>query len=132
GITLAYPNGQTEAIPLSGPTVVQVMIGPGGLASDTDGNGLHDVATIMTQLNLNGLCSMGPVQVTLDPAHPTVGKIEEQYNNTPGILDIPPFTAAGSATSFFDVFVDITLDRQIVYPATPLHLQTLITHNPPA
>ncbi len=131
-ITLQYPSGQTEAVTLFGPTTVQVKIPPNGAASDTDGNGLDQVTTEMTDMNLSGNSAMGPVQMSLDPAHPSVGEIEETVNNTPGILDVPPFTATGSANSFFDVFVEVQIGGQILRPATPLHMASLIHHKPPA
>ena len=68
-------------------------IDPIGHASDSDGDGLDQVASEMTQLDLHGTSSMGPVQVSLDPAHRSLGEIEEQVNNTAGILDVPPFAS---------------------------------------
>ena len=88
--TLRLPNGATENVSLAGPTTVEVAIAPNGAAADTDGDGREQVPTRMTAMDLRGLSSFGPVQMVLDPAHATVGEIEETANTTPGILDIPP------------------------------------------
>jgi hypothetical protein len=131
-VTLQYPNNQTELVVLRGPTTVNVYIAPNGACGDSDNNGLNDVATHMTQLDLTGNSSMGPVTVSLDPSQPTLGKIEETVNNTPGILDVPPFTATGTANSFFDVFFEVQIGALMLHPAQPLHLSSVITHKPPA
>jgi len=34
--------------------------------------------------------------------------------------------------SFFDIYTEVTLDGQTLYPATPLHLQSVNQHKPPA
>ncbi len=119
-VTLNYPDGSSETVTLAGPTTVRVIIPPSGAATDPNGNGLDQVSTEMTQLNLTGNSSMGPVTVTLDPNHPTLGQIEETVNNTPGTLDVGPFTATGTATSFFDVFFDITVNGQTLHRRTRL------------
>src|SRR3974377_943267 len=72
-------------------------------------------------------CSEG-ARLAVDPNHPPVGTITENANNTPGILDVPPFTASGTATSFFDVFFDVNIGGQTLTPATPLHLTSTIRH----
>ena len=41
----------------------------------------------------------------------------EVANNTPGVLDVPPFTATGTANSFFDVFTELSLDGTSWMPA---------------
>src|SRR5439155_16126205 len=111
---------------LNGPTTVEVQIPPNGRASDIDGNGLDEVDTEMVELDLSGSSSMGPVTATLDPDNRSFGQIEETANLTPGTLDVPPFTASGTANSFFDVFVELHVGALTLYPATPLHLQGLI------
>src|SRR5439155_13877053 len=86
-------GGPIERVLVSGPTEVQVCIDPSGLAADLNGNGLDEVPTVMTLLQLTGNSSHGPVSISLDPSTPTTGVIEEKVNNTPGVLDLPPFTA---------------------------------------
>src|SRR5260370_534702 len=91
-IVLQYgAGGPTELVLLDGPTEVQVCIPPNGLAADTDGNGLDQVPTLMTLLDLQGNSSKVPVEMTLDPSQPTKGRIEETANPHPGTLDLPPF-----------------------------------------
>jgi hypothetical protein len=131
-MTLQMPDGRTETVNLAGPTTVEVAIPPDGQASDTDGDGRDQVKTEMTQLDLHGSSSVGSIQVRLDPTHQTLGEIEERANATPGTLDLPPFTPTGTADSFFDVFAEIVVNGIVLHPAQPVHLQTVITHKPPA
>src|SRR5262249_26763473 len=48
----------------------------------------------------------------------------------PGVLDVPPFTPTGTASSFFDVFVEVHVGGQTLYPAS-LHMTSIIHHKPP-
>ena len=131
-IALQFPDGRTEPVTLAGPTTVHVMIPPDGRAADTDGDGLDQVPTEMVALSLTGSSSLGPVLVRLDPSHPTLGEIEERVNNTPGTLDVPPFTSTGNANSFFDVFFEIEVGGMVLHPESPLLMVAVITHKPPA
>src|SRR5262249_29803128 len=45
---------------------------------------------------------------------------------------LPPFAATGKADSYFDVFVEFLVGGQVYHPAQPLHMQSVITHKPPA
>ncbi|MCP4044810.1 MAG: hypothetical protein GY732_02330, partial [Gammaproteobacteria bacterium] len=97
------------------------------------GDGQDEVETEMVALSLTGNSSMGPVLVRLNPAIPTVGGITEQVNNTPGTLDVPPFTATGQADSFFDVYFEIVLpDGTVLHNREPKRLSSVIRHKPPA
>jgi uncharacterized repeat protein (TIGR01451 family) len=134
-LTLVTPRG-TETVELSGPTTVNVFIGPQGQAQDSDGNGRDDVATELVALDLRGNSSLGPVQVRLRPSHKhpnqrSTGRIEEVVNLTPGTLDIPPFRPIGSATSFFDVFVEIAVAGQVLHNDKPKRLTGIIRNKPP-
>src|SRR6266700_2529635 len=131
-INLLYPNGQIERVIVAGPTQVKVNIDPAtGFAADTDGNGLDQAPTLMTLLNLMGNRSQGPVTIRLDPSRPTVGQIEEKVNTTPGVLDLPQFTATGAANRLFDVFALLTVGKNIYHTAVPLHIAAMITQKPP-
>src|SRR6266852_7455629 len=131
-INLLYPNQQIERVIVAGPTRVKVDIDPAtGLAADTDGNGLDDVPTMMTLLNLVGNSSQGPVVISLDPTRPTTGQIEEDMNATPGVLDLAPFGAGCCARSFFDVNALIKVGNRVLRPAVPLHIVAQICHKPP-
>ncbi len=130
--TLSLPGGQTEVVTLTGPTTVEVAISSDGFAEDTDRDGLDQVTTVMTRLQLQGTSTLGPVLVTLDTKNPSVGIIEERANQTRGVLDVPPFTKTGTADSFFDVYFLVTLGDRVFHPAKPVHMTSVITHKPPA
>ena len=117
---------------LRGPSAVDVWFETGeGEARDDDGDGREEVMTKMVQLDLWGQSSMGPVHVTLNPGLTTTGEIEERVNNTPGLLDIAPFAAGGSADSFFDVFFQIEVAGQVLQNQQPKHMSRVIVHKPP-
>jgi hypothetical protein len=130
-ITMELANGKQETMTLAGPTTVEVDIEPDGKAADTDGNGLDQVRSKLTRLLLRGNSSMGKVQVRLDATRESLGQIEETANNTPGVLDLPPFTPTGQANSFFDVFFEIEIGGQVFHTAQAAHMQSVITHKPP-
>jgi hypothetical protein len=115
------------------------------MLADTDGDGREQVPIEMIQLSLTGTttCAGGqPVTLTLrdpskHPNKPTVGEIEETTNATPGTLDLPPFTASGTADSFFDVFFEVQIGPQaspllVLHNHTPKHMESTITHKPPS
>jgi len=131
-MTILYPNQMTETINLTGPTTVNVFIPPDGSAYDYDGNGRDEVFSEMVSMSLIGTSMGGPVKVTLAPRSHTWGEIEEHANATAGTLDIPPFTAAGTASSFFDVFFEVEVAGMKMYGATPARMQATISHKPPA
>ena len=125
-----------ETVKLSGPTLVKVAINPDGQAVDHDLDGREQVQTEMVQLQLSGMSSLGPVQVRLRDAHEepfsgSFGEIEENQNNTKGILDLPPFTPTGSADSFFDIFLEVELGGQVYHTLQPKRMTSLITYKPP-
>ena len=81
-----------------------------GAAMDNNGNGRDEWVTELVSLSLTGMDPLfGTVRVGLNPALASNGQLEERVNTTPGILDLPPFTATGQADSFFDVFFEIEL-----------------------
>jgi len=57
-INIRHPNGLVERVVVAGPTQVAVGISPLGAANDSDGDGLDDVVTQMTLLNLMGNSSL--------------------------------------------------------------------------
>jgi hypothetical protein len=136
-VAVSSPGG-TEYVTLSGPTTVEVDLG--GLA-DTDGDSLEQVETEIVSMSLTGTSTLvGPLTLRVrDPSkHPfqgTTGEIEENANNTPGTLDVPPFTPSGDADSFFDVFFEIetTLPPplDLLHNDVPKHMSTTITNKPP-
>ncbi|MBM3882022.1 MAG: HYR domain-containing protein, partial [Verrucomicrobia bacterium] len=141
-LTVCMPNNEEIELTLSGPTTVEVDIGPNGEAADTDGDGREQVATRVTQMALTGTHPvLGQIGLRLrDPAkHPqrvSGGEIEELANATAGILDVPPFVGAGLADSFFDVFVEIEVKLPggptvVWHNHDPKRVRTVIDHKPP-
>ncbi|MBI2928473.1 MAG: HYR domain-containing protein, partial [Verrucomicrobia bacterium] len=136
-IDLMLRDGSMETLTLAGPTTIHVDIGPKGEADDNDGNGLDDATTEMVQLDLTGSSPrLGPVHLRLRPAtkHPlkrSTGTIEETANIVPGILNLPPFAAAGTAVSEFEVYFEIEVGGQLYHHDVPKRMRTTITHKPP-
>jgi len=130
-IELIDPNGASQFFNLTGPTTVHVFFegNAEGDANDSDGDGLDDVQTEIVALDLSS--ADGTIRVGLDPRQRSLGEIEELSNNTPGLLDLPPFTPTGLADSFFDVFFEIEVGGLLLYPAQPKRLQTIIDFKPP-
>ena len=60
-----------------------------------------------------------------------IAKIHSNANQVPGRLDLPPFAPNGTASSFFDVFVELHVGGQTLHPATPLHMASTIRNKPP-
>ena len=131
-ITLQLPNGSSEVVGLAGPTTVHVWVSPTGGAADTDGNGRDQVKTEIVQLQLMGSSSLGPVMVRLNPTMPSLGEIEENVNNTAGVLDVPPFRVTGMATSFFGVFFEVEVGGRTLHNNQAAHMVATIRHKPPA
>jgi PKD repeat protein len=123
---------ELQLVPLVGPAETHVFFeGPTeGDAVDDDGDGLDEVRTEITNMDLRGITPTGPIQVGLRTDIPAEGEIEELANNTPGRLDLDPFHP-GDASSFFDVWPEITMDGQVFFTAAPLRLETTIYHKPP-
>jgi len=126
-----------ELVQLSGPLKQHVHFeGPDqGDADDNDTDGLDEVSAEIVEMDLIGTSpSLGEVRLYVHSKIPSLGQIREQVNNTPGVLDIPPFTPAGMADSFFDVFFRIELPDlgQSFFAAQPKRLTGVITHKPPA
>jgi len=121
-------GAQPTVFVLRGPLEVDVFFeGPNeGDALDDDGDSRDEVDTEMISMDLAG----GGVTLTLNPARPSLGEIEERVNNNAGLLDLDPF-APGNADSFFDVFFDITISGVTVHNETPLRMAAVIDYKPP-
>ncbi len=137
---LQGPSGM-ERIRLMGPSTVNVAIGPNGETTDSDG-GLDLARTEMVQLDLTGSSpSLGPISLKLrdstkDPFQRSSGEIKEISNTMTGRLDVPPFAPTGTATSYFDVFFEVTVNSPIgpivLHNKQAKHVHTTIQHKPPA
>ena len=121
----------SDIVTLAGPTTVEVDLGAIG---DPDGNAREQVPTEIVAMQLTGMSPvLGAVVVRESPTRASLGEIEELSNATPGVLDIPPFTAAGAADSFFDVFFEVQiLGGVVLHNEVPKRLRSRITHKPPA
>ena len=88
-------------------------------------------------MQLMGETPLGPIEVRLRdhqkfPFQPSQVFIEEQENNTPGILDLPPFTPEGTAESFFDVFLEVEVAGQVLHHRQPIQMQGIVKRKPVA
>jgi len=133
-LELILPGDVTEIVEMTGSTTVAVYFegAQEGDATDDDGDSREEVATQMTDLNLSGFSPMlGPIHVGLNPNLASMGEIEETANNTPGVLDIPPFTSVGSADSFFDIYFQVDVGGQSFFTLQPKRMAGRISHKPP-
>jgi hypothetical protein len=140
-VTLDIPGMGSDTVRLSGPSAMHVLVGERGQARDYDEDGRDQAWAELVQLELKGTSPIfGPILVRLRGAAEapgmgrSLGQMEELVNNTPGILDVPPFTPAGMVDSFFDVFFEIELPALgiVVYNDVPKFVQTVLTHKPAA
>lgn len=137
-VHISSPDG-SEAVRVNGDTTVEVDLGEIG---DTDDDGLEQVPVEMTSMQLTGTSELyGNVRITFrdaseDPGQAPVGEIEEKVNNTPDVLDVPPFTETGTADSSFDIALQVTLVvqnvREVLHTCLPVQPTGTITRKPPA
>ena len=132
-LELIGPAGGSEIVQLHGPSTMHVFFeGPvEGDAADNDGNGREEVDTELVRLDVSGPSSFGPVVLEVDPGNASLGQMEEQTNNTPGLLDVNPFAGTGQVDSFFDVFFVIDLFGEPLHNEQPIRLRSLISNKPP-
>jgi len=107
-----------------------------GEASDTDIDGLDQVSATFVALNLSGTSAVGNVLVrlrsaSLSPHQATVGEIEELANNTPGTLDLPPFSPTGSAQGTYVAYLEVEIAGTLYHNELPMDLAGLFHHTPP-
>jgi hypothetical protein len=130
---LIKPGGGVETVELTGfSSIYTKFAGPQeGSANDNDPDGRDEVDTEMAALDLSGTSSLGIVKMRLRPGIRSLGEIEEQVNNNPGKLDLPPFTVTGTADSFFDVFFEVEFGGNVFHNVQPLRWWDIINHKPP-
>jgi hypothetical protein len=131
-LTVEGPFG-AQRLQLSGPTTIVADICHVG---DSDGDGLEQVKAEMIALDLRGFSLVGPVSVRLrdrgkHPNQRSLGEIEEQANNTSGVLDVPPFAPAGKAESYFDVWFEAEVAGRTLHSHEPKRMKATIAHKPP-
>ena len=133
-VELAPPPAQAR-VQLTGTTTVNVTFEgtQEGDAVDDDGDTLDDVQTEIVDLSLQGNFSGLPIEVRLNPNFPSLGTIEEQFNETTGVLDVSPFTSTDNlaALSEFQVFPEIDFGFQALNTIDPIPLSALIGNKPP-
>jgi hypothetical protein len=131
-LTVEGPFG-AQRLHLAGPTTIVADICHVG---DADGDGLESVKTEVVAMDLHGFSLVGPVSVKVrDPGkHPnqrSIGEIEEQANNTKGVLDIPPFASTGKAESYFDVWFETQVAGRTLHSHEPKRMKATISYKPP-
>ncbi len=119
------------AVELSGTSSDVLATSGAGEASDTNGNGLEQVAATFVALNLHGTSSVGSVLVRLRTTQATLGEIEEQVNATADTLDLPPFTSAGTADGTYAAYLEIEIAGTIYHNESPMNLAGIFNHTPP-
>ncbi len=133
-MTLRLPTGATETIAVEGPAVALVFFEGSveGVADSDDGDDFDEVPIEMVLLDLRGNSpTLGEVRVGLNPDLPSTGEIEEQTNNTPGTLDLPPFTETGLANSYFDMYFEVEVGGFLYHTLDPKRMSSVIESKPP-
>jgi hypothetical protein len=115
-VTLVLNGMGSSNVTLNGPTTIHRSspcpgCGPGG--RDT-------IETEITDMDLTGNASFGPVHIRESPSRPSMGQIRQQSPGT----DFP-------ADSFFDIFVEIETPMGLLHNEQPIHMQSVINSIPP-
>jgi hypothetical protein len=134
-LELHGPGGHVETVELEGFSSWYVFFSglTEGDAYDNDNNGRDDVDTEMAAFDMMGSStSFGVIKMRLNPNFSSYGEIEENVNNYPSMLDLPPFTATGSAESFFNIYFELELGGWVLHNAQPLRWSDVIDHKPPS
>jgi hypothetical protein len=133
-LTLTQPVGISEALTATGSLSIDVFfVGSEGGATDTDGDGLEQVPIRIVDLYLTGTSpSLGPFTIGLAGSPDSSGEIEETINNTPFLLDVPPFAVSGQADQDFDLFFELQVGATTLHNDAPRHFVATIDHKPPA
>ncbi len=132
--TVIGPFGGVNVVEASGPATVEVTFETAlGAAQDDDAppDLLEEVQIELVALALTGDSDFGVVPVGLWSGAQSLGEIEEQVDNTTGVLDLPPFAAGGAADSFFDLHIETTVFGITVHNVVPARIATVITEWPP-
>jgi len=117
--------GPELGLTLTGITVVEVDLGSLG---DSDNNSLEEVSAKIIMMELIS----DPSEYAVLTGSGTVGKIEELTNNTPGVLDIPPFAENGTAVSTFEFSFSLFIeDFGYFVNVEPVSISAVIDHKPP-
>jgi len=136
GTLLLSMDSVPVEVELSGTSSDVLATSGAGEASDTDVDGLEQVAATFVALNLHGSSSVGSVLVclrsaSLPPNQATLGDIEEQANASPGTLDLPPFTSTGTARGTYAAYLEIEIAGTVYHNELPMNLAGIFHHTPP-
>jgi hypothetical protein len=138
-VDIITPLG-SDTLVMRGPTTVHVDLG-----SMRDEGGRDVVDTEIVSMSLTGfsptLNSGVEIRAGSDFGLPSPGQIQENQNDTPGVLDLPPFVLEDpiqpqSADSFFDVFFEVEVQNfppplHFLRGADPKHMTSTIHNKPP-
>jgi hypothetical protein len=126
----------TEPILFSG---AGTLVAYTAAVADRDADGRDEIPIDLAQLDLAGTSnSFGPVSLHLGaPAvaalSPTLSSwLEERVNATPGVLDLPPFAAGGTADLHLAVPAAVTLGGATWFSAVPLAMSGVVSFKPAA
>ncbi len=132
-ISLKLDDGLPETFSMSGPLRMKVFFeGNEGVADDDDGDGLDEVPLEIVQMTLTSTGGTVPVEVSQSPARMSLGFIEENVNVDSGELNLPPFNPLGPARMAAEMFVIVEINGTPFHNVTPVSIQGLIDHKPPA
>ncbi len=131
-LDLQLPDGAVEHLTLNGTAIANATINSSGTAVDLDGDGRDEVTISLVHLALNPVtASMGTVTVALNPFTSSAGEIEELANTTPGILDIQPFTASGSAKAHLGIYLQFQMSTGACNAFIPVIMTSYMSLLPP-
>jgi hypothetical protein len=132
-LNIGLPDGSIHAVDLSGPSTWETTFETTeGSAVDDTSNGLDEVETELVSMDLTGTNPLlGTVELRASSTLPSLGMIEERVNNTPGTLDVFPFTPSGQADVWVDVFFEIEFGGQVRFTIVPFELHGVINSKPP-
>jgi hypothetical protein len=126
------PLGNSETVFEGGARMLVYFEGDEGVADDDNGNALEEVDAQIINFDMPGMNLMyGPIRLRERSEIMSMGVIEEVMNNTVGILDVPPFTAAGEADMDFDMFFEVEMGGRLYYSDSPIRMSLRIDHKPP-
>ena len=120
-----------EPVWVYGTSTMEVSVGSAGQATDTNGNGLDDVAVQLTTWTFAGYsATYGPVTLYMSSGSPSAGLMEELANNTPGTLDVSPFAPTGQVSSYLDMFLEVQMGGQTLYNTAAKPISGTFYHEP--
>ncbi|MHC4335562.1 MAG: hypothetical protein ACYSUV_17695 [Planctomycetota bacterium] len=129
------PAGGPYTVELEGNSTAHVFFEgeTEGSADDDTYNGRDEVLTELVELNVSGDSeALGLVRLGLNTSVPALGRMEEDANNTAGVLDVPPFATTGTVESSFDAMIEVEIDGTPMHGQTPVRWSGQFTEKPAA